>query len=78
MNQVVVTSNPIMAMLIYTVGDLSPTLLNIGMIYYNASINPQEFARTNTRLMYCGQKLVGRKWSTISSVVMIRGLSWMQ
>jgi hypothetical protein len=78
MNQVVVTSNPKMAMLIYTVGDLSPTLLNIGMICYNASVNPQEFARATTHLIYYGQKLVGRKRSTISSVVMIRGLSWMQ
>ena len=59
-NQVVVPSNPSMTTLIYVVGDLSPTLLCIGMIFYkNAFVDPQEFARANTHSIYYGQKLVG-------------------
>ena len=77
-NQVVVPSNPSMTTLIYMIKDLSPTLLRIGMIFYNAFVDPQEFARMNTRSIYCGQKLVGSGSSTTLSVVMIQVLSWMQ
>jgi hypothetical protein len=58
-NQFVVPSNPSMTTLIYVVGDLSPTLPCIGMIFYNAFVDPQEFAPANTRWIYYGQKLVG-------------------
>ena len=58
-NHVIVPSNPGPTTLIYVVGDLSPTLLRTGMIFYNAFVDPQVFARTNTRSIYYGQKLVG-------------------
>ncbi len=77
-DQVIVPSNPRMTMLIYVVGDLSPTLLCIGMILYNAFVDPQEFAHVNTRSIYYGQKLVGSGGSMTLSVIMIRVLSRMQ